>query len=132
MMRNFLLEALALLAQSLRVPIGEPSFSSEPILSDRRRERAGYVVERGTIAGYRRRLQADVAGGGRIVSEWRGMFDLDPARDGMEGSARVVVAGEPNFELIVRGDLFLDTYPPTGARAMAAVRPLRTLSPGLH
>ena len=43
----------------------------------------------------------------------------------MEGSARVVVDGDPSFETIVRGDLFLDTYPPTGARAMAAVRPLR-------
>ena len=50
----------------------------------------------------------------------------------MEGSAKVIVTGEPNFEVIVRGDLFLDTYPPTGARAMAAVRPLIALPPGLH
>ena len=66
------------------------------------------------------------------MSLWRGRFDLQPERDGMEGSARVVVEGEPNFETIVRGDLFLDTYPPTGARAMAAVRPLMALDPGLH
>jgi hypothetical protein len=26
-----------------------------------------------------------------------------------------VVEGDPAFETIVRGDLFLDTYPPTGA-----------------
>jgi hypothetical protein len=50
----------------------------------------------------------------------------------MEASARVIVEGDPAFETIVRGDLFLDTYPPTGARAMAAVRPLRLLAPGLH
>ena len=50
----------------------------------------------------------------------------------MEGSARVTVEGDPAFETIVRGDIFLDTYPPTGARAMAAVRPLRDLAPGLH
>jgi hypothetical protein len=50
----------------------------------------------------------------------------------MEASARVIVDGNPRFETIVRGGLFLDTYPPTGARAMAAVRPLRLLAPGLH
>ena len=66
------------------------------------------------------------------MSEWRGRFDLQPERDGMEASARVIVDGNPQFETIVRGDLFLDTYPPTGARAMAAVRPLRLLPPGLH
>jgi hypothetical protein len=37
----------------------------------------------------------------------------------MEASARVVVEGDPPFETIARGDIFLDTYPPTGARAMA-------------
>jgi hypothetical protein len=77
-------------------------------------------------------VAANVQGGGRLVSLWRGRFDLQPERDGMEGSARVVVEGDPAFETIVRGDLFLDTYPPTGARAMAAVRPLRALAPGLH
>jgi hypothetical protein len=90
------------------------------------------VVEPGTICGHDRRVAANVQGGGRLVSLWRGRFDLQPERDGMEGSARVVVEGDPAFETIVRGDLFLDTYPPTGARAMAAVRPLRALAPGLH
>ena len=89
-----------------------------------RRERAGYVVEPGTICGHDRRVTANVRGGGRLVSLWRGRFDLQPERDGMEGSAEVIVEGDPAFETIVRGDIFLDTYPPTGARAMAAVRPL--------
>ncbi len=44
----------------------------------------------------------------------------------------MVVKGDPPFETIVRGDIFLDTYPPTGARAMAAVRPLLALPPGVH
>ncbi len=132
MMRNFLVEALMLLAESSGLEIDEPSFESAPVLSEVRRERAGYLVERGTICGYNRRLAANVKGGGRLVSLWRGRFDLQPERDGMEGSAKVVVEGEPNFEVVVRGDLFLDTYPPTGARAMAAVRPLMALAPGLH
>jgi len=51
-----------------------------------------------------------------------------------ENSATVAALNELGvpFETTVRGDLFLDTYPPTGARAMAAVRPLRLLPPGLH
>ena len=110
----------------------EPVFESMPVLTDVRRERNGYVVEPGTIGGHDRRATADIRGGGRLVSVWRGRFDLQPERDGMEASARVVVEGDPPFETIVRGDLFLDTYPPTGARAMAAVRPLRRLPPGLH
>jgi len=132
MMRNFLLESLQLVGQALGLEIGEPTFESKPILSEVRRERAGYVVEPGAICGHTRSVTAELAGGGRLVSLWRGMFDLQPVRDGMEGSAKVIVVGEPSFEVTVRGDLFLDTYPPTGARAMAAVRPLRLLEPGLH
>lgn len=130
MMRNFLVEALMLLGESCGLDLDEPVFESVPVFSDRRREAAGYVVEAGTICGHDRRVSANVRGGGRLVSVWRGRFQ--PEFDGMEGSARVVVEGDPAFETIVRGDLFLDTYPPTGARAMAAVRPLRALPPGLH
>jgi len=130
MMRNFLVEALMLLGESSGLELDEPVFKSVPVLSSERRERAGYVVEPGTICGHDRQVTANVRGGGRLISVWRGRFD--PERDGMEGSARVVVDGDPSFETIVRGDLFLDTYPPTGARAMAAVRPLMALPPGLH
>ncbi len=130
MMRNFLVEALMLLGESSGLELDEPVFESVPVLASERRERAGYVVEPGTICGHDRKVTANVRGGGRLVSVWRGRFD--PERDGMEGSARVVVDGDPSFETVVRGDLFLDTYPPTGARAMAAVRPLRALPPGLH
>jgi len=132
MMRNFLVEALMLLAESAGMAVDEPVFESVPVLARERRERAGYLVEPGTICGHDRRVTANVVGGGRLVSLWRGRFDLQPERDGMEGSAKVVVEGDPAFETIVRGDIFLDTYPPTGARAMAAVRPLRALAPGLH
>ena len=132
MMRNFLVEALMLLGESSGLELEEPVFESTPVLATDRRERAGYVVEPGTIWGHDRRVSAEVKGGGRLVSLWRGRFDLQPERDGLEGSARVVVEGNPAFETIVRGDLFLDTYPPTGARAMAAVRPLRALAPGLR
>jgi hypothetical protein len=132
MMRNFLMEAMYLLAESCALDIDEPVFESVPVLSEVGRERGGYVVEPGTIAGHDRQVSANVRGGGRLVSLWRGRFDLDPVRDGMEASAKVVVDGEPPFETVVRGDLFLDTYPPTGVRAMAAVRPLMALAPGLH
>lgn len=130
MMRNFLVEALMLLGESSGLELGEPVFESVPVLAAERRERAGYVVEPGTICGHDRRVTAEVRGGGRLVSVWRGRFM--PEVDGMEGSARVIVEGDPAFETNVRGDLFLDTYPPTGVRAMAAVRPLRALAPGLH
>lgn len=132
MMRNFMVESMMLLAESLGLTISDPVFTSEPVTSDARRERQGYLVEPGTVGGHRRSVVAQVDGGGRLVSSWQGMFDLQPERDGMEAGAKVVVTGEPNFEVALRGDLFLDTYPPTGARAMAAVRPLRALPPGVR
>ena len=132
MMRNFLVEALMLLAESAGLDIDEPVFESLPVLARERRERAGYVVEPGTVCGHDREVSANVRGGGRLVSVWRGRFDLQPERDGMEASARVMVKGDPPFETVVRGGIFVDTYPPTGARAMAVVRPLMALPPGVH
>ena len=132
MMRNFLVEALMLLGESCGFELDDPVFESVPVLTDVRREREGYVAEAGTICGHDRRVSANVRGGGRLVSVWRARFDLQPERDGMEPSARVVVDGDPPVETIVRGGIFLDTYPPTGVRAMAAVRPLRALPPGVH
>jgi len=132
MMRNFLVEALMLLGESCGFELDAPVFESVPVLSEVRREREGYLVEPGTICGHDRRVSANVLGGGRLVSVWRGRFDLQPDRDGMEASARVVVEGDPPFETIIRGDIFRDTYPPTGVRAMAAVRPLMALPPGVH
>ena len=42
MMRNFLVEALMLLAESAGLDIDEPVFESLPVLAGERRERAGY------------------------------------------------------------------------------------------
>ena len=132
-MRNYIVESTMLIAESLGVAVlGEPAFTSEPVLSEVRRERGGYVVEAGTVGGHRRRLVAELEGGGRIVTVWRGMFDLDRDRDGLEPSAAVELTGSTAFRVHLTGGLFDDTYPPTGARAVAAVRPLRTLPPGLH
>jgi hypothetical protein len=132
MMRNLIFEAFVLLVESLGLETDEPAYRSEPIIAERRREHRGYVAEPGSVCGHVRTVTANVRDGGRVVAEWRGMFGLDPERDGLEPSAKVVVTGEPDFEVIVRGELFRDGYPPTGARAIAAVRPLRLLPPGLH
>jgi hypothetical protein len=127
-----MVEGLMLLAESAGLEIDEPVFDSVPVIAKDRRERAGYLVEPATVCGHDRQVAANVRGGGRLVSVWRGRFDLEPDRDGMEASARVTVKGDPPFETIVRGPVFLDTYRPTGARAMAAVRPLMALPPGVH
>jgi len=132
MMRNLMYEAFMLLAESLALDIDDPVFTTTPVLAGQRRARPDYAVEPGTVAGYDRRLAADVRGGGRLVSLWRGRFALDPAADGMRGSARVVLTGDPEFAVTVAGPIFDDGYPSTATRALAAVRPLRALPPGLH
>ena len=88
MMRNFLVEALMLLGESAGLELEEPVFESVPVLSSERRERAGYVVEPGTICGHDRQVTANVRGGGRLVSVWRGRFDSGARRDGRLGAGR--------------------------------------------
>src|SRR5436305_952144 len=66
MMRNFLVEALMLLAESAGLEIDEPVFESVPVLAADRRERAGYVVEPGTVWGHDRQVSANGHGGGRV------------------------------------------------------------------
>jgi hypothetical protein len=58
MMRNFLIESTMLLAESCGLEIDDPVFASEPVLSEVRRERAGYLVEHGTLCGHVVRLGA--------------------------------------------------------------------------
>lgn len=132
MMRNLMFEAFMLLAESLALEIDEPVFTTDPVVATERRARPDYAVDPGTVLGYDRRLSADVRGGGRLVSLWRGRFALHPAADGMRGSARVVITGDPDLDVTVAGAVFDDGYPSTAARALAAVRPLQTLPPGLH
>ena len=59
MMRNFLVEALMLLAESAGLDVDEPTFESTPVLTEVRRERNGYVAEPGTIGGHDRRAAAE-------------------------------------------------------------------------
>ena len=77
-------------------------------------------------------MLANVRTGGRLVSLWRGRFMLDPATDGIETGAKVVVNGDPTFEIAVSGPVFEDGYASTATRALSAVRPLALLPPGLH
>ena len=52
-----------------------------------RRERNGYVAEPGTIGGHDRRAAANIRGGGRLVSVWRGLFDLSRSATAWRASA---------------------------------------------
>ncbi len=127
-----LLESAGTVSDSLGLPIVATRHANEVIVTDRLRESPRFRAGPGTIAGYRRRLEADLADGSRLVFAWQGQFGLDPTLDGVEGSVRVVVEGEPDYDTTMRGPLFTDTYPPTAARALAAVRPLHALPPGLY
>jgi hypothetical protein len=127
-----LLESAGTISDSLRIPIVGTSHSNEVIVTDRARRSPRFAAAPGTIAGYRRRLQADLADGSQLVFQWQGQFGLDAVKDGAEASVRVVIEGNPDYDTTMRGPLFLDTYPPTAARALAAVRPLHELPPGLY
>ncbi len=129
---GFFAESLATMADSLGVQVKEQSFSQEPILTDVARETERYRIEPGTICGHRLRLEAPLTNGSRIVMQWQGTFRLQPEVDGFEPMARVTVTGYPNLDLLVTGDMFADTYPTTAARALAAVRPLRAMPPGVY
>jgi 4-hydroxy-tetrahydrodipicolinate reductase len=127
-----LLESAGTVSDSLGLAITGTSHRNEVITTDRLRESPRWRAEPGMIVGYHRRVQADLSDGSRLVFDWRGQFGLDPSKDGAEASVRVVVEGNPPYDTTMRGPLFRDTYPPTAARALAAVRPLHDLPPGLY
>ena len=83
MMRNFLVEALMLLGESAGLELDEPVFESVPVLSSERRERAGYVVEPGTICGHDRQVTANVRGAAAAAGS---------SRSGAVGSTRSATA----------------------------------------
>src|SRR5215469_15821779 len=129
---NPLHESVALIADALGIPLDRTDNMHEPYVSSVRREHAGRVVEPGHNAGFHKRSVGMSGGQARIEIEMYGVFCIDPDVDSVQETARVVVDGDVTVETEARGNWFGDSYPVTAAKAIRAVRPLRSMPPGLY
>jgi 4-hydroxy-tetrahydrodipicolinate reductase len=129
---NPLHESVALIADALGIRLDSIDNVHEPYVSSTRREHAGQVVAAGCNAGFHKRSAGMSGGQVRIEIEMYGVFCIDPAVDPVQECARVVVDGDVTVQTEARGNWFGDSYPVTAAKAIRAVRPLRSMPPGLY
>jgi 2,4-diaminopentanoate dehydrogenase len=129
---NPLHESVALISDALSLGIDRIENSYEPYLSSTDREHGDMKVLAGTIAGFHKRSRGFVANNARVDLEMFGIFCIDPKEDGLAEGSTVRVEGDATVTASVGGDWFGDSYPVTAFRAVRAVRPLRTLPPGLY
>jgi 4-hydroxy-tetrahydrodipicolinate reductase len=129
---NPLHESVALIADALDIRLDRIDNMHEPYVSAIRREHAGRLVEAGRNAGFHKRSLGISGGKVRIEIEMFGVFCIDPSADSVTEGAKVVVAGDATIQTEARGNWFGDSYPVTAAKAIRAVRPLRSMPPGLY
>ncbi len=127
-------ESVALISEAMNLALDRIEETNEPLISTTHRGGFGFVVEPGTVTGFRRRFVGIVSGEERVVLEWSGAFLLDPEADGLEEECSVEVEGGPYawLKANVDGGMFVDPYPATAARGLAVVPGLLTMAPGLY
>jgi len=125
-------QSVALVSDALRLDVDRIDDVVAPLVAPATRRHAGRVVERGRTMGFRRRSRGLRDGAVVVELEWVAIFCIDPAVDGVEESASLVVEGDSRFELAAAGTFCGDAYPGTVARAINAIRPLARMRPGLY
>jgi hypothetical protein len=83
------------------------------------------------IVGFRRSVRGK-AGASEIDLAWIGIFCVDPNLDGVSSGIDVRMGEDDELVCTLRGETFVDPHPATAARALASIRPLLALPPGLH
>lgn len=129
---NPLHESVALIGDALGLGLERIESSYEPYVTRTDRSHGGLDVPAGSVAGFHKRSLGIAGDAVRVELEMYGIFGIDPAEDELEEGSRVRVEGDVTVTVDVGGDWFGDSYPITAYRAVRAVRPLRTLAPGLY
>jgi hypothetical protein len=129
---NPLHESVAVIADGLSISLEAIENHHRPYVSTIRRSHGDRTVEPGKNAGFHKRALGIRDGRAVIEVEMYAIFCIDPTVDGRTEGARVEISGDTTIDAQVSGNWFGDSYPVTAARAIRAVRPLRTLAPGLY
>jgi 2,4-diaminopentanoate dehydrogenase len=130
--RLSVLESVALLNDALCLDVDRSEERYEPVAAPSPREFRGRRVETGQTVGFRRAAIGYRRGTAVLQIEWLGIFCLDPELDGAQEFATVTIDGDDRVESHATGSFLANPYPSTAARAVNAIRPLRTLPPGLY
>jgi hypothetical protein len=105
----------------------------EPYLAPTPRAHAGIKVARGAVGGFRLFCQGTARGAVVVELEWTAVFCLEDADAAVAGEPHlIVIEGDPGVECRLSGNVFDAGYRSLGARAINAVKPLRSAPPGLY
>lgn len=129
---NPLHESVALIGEALGLGLDRVETSYEPYVTRTDRSHGGLAVPPGSVAGFHKRALGYAGASVRVELEMYGIFGIDPSEDEHDEGSHVRVEGDVTVTVDVGGDWFGDSYPITAFRAVRAVRPLRTLGPGLY
>jgi hypothetical protein len=127
-----LVESARLLADGLGWEIDDVIECYRPVVASEDRYSDGLGVPCGAIAGFDVTCLASMHGGVVIDLRWTGEFCCDQARDGGTPEHEITISGDVEVRCRVSGEFLSDTYPATVARALNAIRPLRSLPAGLY
>ncbi len=127
-------ESIAVIAETIRLPVDRITEVNNPRISKSHREHQGYAVAPGQVCGFQRRFSGWVGDSEKLVLEWSGAFVVDPAEDGFEAGCSIEVEGGPLDWMKIRIDVGLwdDPYPATAARGFAVIPGLLSLAPGSY
>lgn len=126
-----LLPSGRMLAEALRGSPGDLEESTTELISDRARSDGMRTVDAGEVCGFEKRVMGDVDG---LVVEliWTALFCIDEGPDGVEPGISFEAEADLDLTVEFHGAAIDDSYPATGARAVAAAEGLLALAPGLY
>jgi hypothetical protein len=123
-------ESVQLLADVLRLE-GADVASHGGLLGAKVETRVGGIdVQVGGVEGFDQRVVAIEDDRERIELSWLGLPDL--AARGIHAGLEAVLTATDGSEIVMSLTPPRDPYPGTAARMLGAIRPLRSLPPGLH
>jgi hypothetical protein len=124
-------ECVHVIASGLGKSVESVTLSQSVIRSARTRSYNGISVGEGQIAGVITTCVAEVSGAS-IRLEVTGLFDIDPAVDGVEDGYELHIEGGSSIDVSLGGNWIGDSYAVTAGRGLGAIAPLLRMPPGAH
>lgn len=121
------LPMIDMIANALGWKLDEVTRQAKPMVSSqRKRTLYGQEIEAGMVCGVETVQSGVIGKEAVVVIEW--MFTVEPEKDGIEVFDRIIIEGEPNLDVVVRG---LSPVGTTYAHAVNCIPQVIASKPGL-
>ena len=117
-----------MIADTLGWELDETRMTIEPITSKKRKTALCMEVEPGLVCGFRRTFCGIKKGEAVITLDTIGM--IDPEKDGVEIGDAIFIEGEPDVDLVIRGQIAQKAGVATVAHAVNAIPRVMAAGPG--